>query len=259
MIFYLSGTGNTRWVAEGIARATGDRLTDVAAAMNGNGGWHLEPGESLGFCFPVHGWRPPKLMREFIRDISLDGVAAEYCFAVCTAGDTVGEAMKIFRNDLLTRGIRLGACFDVRMPNTYVGLPFMDVDKKLVEDAKLRAAGIRIKEIAGRISAREQVDDMLFIGRWPRTNSRLLGSLFARKLVTDSRFGVDEDSCIRCGRCATVCPAGDILGGKGQLPSWKHNGRCMTCFSCYHHCSRHAIRFGRTTKGKGQYFFRHGE
>jgi len=55
--------------------------------------------------------------------------------------------------------------------------------------------------------------------------------------------------------CAEVVPAADIEGGKGQEPTWKHNGSCLTCFACYHHCPQHAIEFGRQTKKKGQYWY----
>ena len=35
MILYLSGTGNTRWVAESIARMTGDeRVVDIASVCS---------------------------------------------------------------------------------------------------------------------------------------------------------------------------------------------------------------------------------
>ena len=57
MIFYFSGTGNTRWAAEEISRATGERLLDMAAEINGECRYQPAAGECIGFCFPVHGWR----------------------------------------------------------------------------------------------------------------------------------------------------------------------------------------------------------
>ena len=34
MIFYFSGTGNTKWVAQQLADATGDKLYNIADEMN---------------------------------------------------------------------------------------------------------------------------------------------------------------------------------------------------------------------------------
>lgn len=73
-----------------------------------------------------------------------------YVYSVCTVGDTVGESMDILRSDLKKQGVSLDAVFDVRMPNTYVGLPFMDVDKEKVVSDKLHEAQPRMEFIAER-------------------------------------------------------------------------------------------------------------
>lgn len=99
----------------------------------------------------------------------------------------------------------------------------------------------------------------LVIGRWPKINSRLIGSFFVKHLITDKPFHVTEDLCIRCGKCAEACPVNDIIWSKGSMPKWKHNGSCLSCFACYHHCPKHAIEYGGRTKNKGQYFFEKNE
>ena len=99
MILYLSGTGNTKYVAETLAAALRDRAVDVATLPADGFTLELEKGETLGFCFPVHGWRPPQLMRRFMNGIKVrteTSSEAMYTFVVCTAGDTVGEAIDVF-------------------------------------------------------------------------------------------------------------------------------------------------------------------
>lgn len=90
----------------------------------------------------------------------------------------------------------------------------------------------------------------LVIGRWPKINSRLIGSCFVKYLITDKPFYVAEDKCIKCGKCAEACPVNDIIWSKGSMPKWKHNGSCLSCFACYHHCPKHAIEYGKRTKTK---------
>ena len=261
MILYLSGTGNTRWVAERIARMTGEeRVVDVAFYGGRLPRISLSAGEPLGIFYPVHGWRSPKFLRTVLQNLSVD-VSSRYAdkslfYAVCTVGDTVGESMDILRKDLERRGIPLDATFDVRMPNTYVGLPFMDVDSKDVEKKKLAEAEKRLEFIAGKIKAGEHGAFMSYIGRWKRINSRLLGEAFARWLVTDGYFRIDAERCISCGRCAKSCPVGNIVTDKDGFPQWRRDGRCMACFACYHNCPRHAVCFGSMTTGKGQYVFK---
>lgn len=255
MIFYFSCTGNTRWAAQELARATNDRLINVADALKSEEEFQLAEGESLGFCFPVHGWRPPLTVREFIQRLKMDNWHDNYCYALCTAGDTTGESLKIFENDLLKRGIPLHAIFSLVMPESYVGLPFMDVDTSEKEKEKKLQAKLLLQQYIQHIINKKQGKQDPYIGRWPRINSRLIGSFFVNHLISDKPFRVESSKCVRCGICANVCPTDNIKGGLGYEPTWLHTRRCITCFACYHHCPHHAIEFGRQTQNKGQYWF----
>ena len=128
MIFYFSATGNTQWAAQQLSEKTGERLVFIPDAMKGQCHYTLAAGERLGFCFPVHAWRPPVLVRHFVERLSIANAEGHYCFALCTAGDTTGESMRIFRHALMQRALHLDAVFSLLMPESYVGLPFMDVD-----------------------------------------------------------------------------------------------------------------------------------
>ncbi len=253
MIFYISGTGNTEWVAGEIAKATNDRLVNVCSSEQTN--YALTGNERIGFCFPVHGWRPPMLLRQFIKKLHLENFHQNYCFVLCTAGDTVGEAINMQIRDLLSRNITVDSCFSLAMPESYVGLPFMDVDPIEKERRKKDIAVRLIKEYIPQIVERRKCIKLPNLGRWRKINTRLLGFMFTHCLITDRHFRVDTDKCIKCGICAKQCPVNDIEGGKGEFPVWKHNHKCLTCFACYHHCPVHAIEYGWMTKGKGQYWF----
>lgn len=78
MIFYFSGTGNTKWAAARLAAATHEDLIPIAPYMRADDSSHniaepfiLKGNERLGFVFPVHGWRVPRLVREFIRKMKI--------------------------------------------------------------------------------------------------------------------------------------------------------------------------------------------
>lgn len=60
MIFYFSGTGNSRYVAEHIAVHTGDRALDICG-LNPGGSITAETADSIGFVFPVYSWGVPRL------------------------------------------------------------------------------------------------------------------------------------------------------------------------------------------------------
>lgn len=258
MIFFLSDTGNTQWAAETIAEATGDNLLFIPELLTKtNGGampFTLQTGERLGFCFPVHGWRPPKIVRKFISQLHVNA-KDHYVYALCTAGDDIGETIDILRHDLRRQTIHLDAAFSLIMPESYMGLPFFNVDTLAKENEKKEKAAKDLKAYVEAIVSRSR-EQHLVLGRWPRINSRILGGFFTRFLLTDKPFHVESHQCVKCGICADVCPVHNVKGGLGYEPEWKHDGSCLACFACYHHCPHHAIEYGHVTQGKGQYFFK---
>ncbi len=54
------------------------------------------------------------------------------------------------------------------------------------------------------------------------------------------RMSIGE-SCVHCGKCATVCPAGCIDPGAGTLD----NERCLRCMNCVAVCPRNSITWSR--------------
>lgn len=254
MIFYFSGTGNTRHTARILAKRTNEQLYDIATELRQHSGkdfLHYAPDadERIGFAFPVHSWGPPEIVTDFIRRLALDGYQEQYCYFVCTCGDDVGETCNILKQVLAERGYRLDAGFNVFMPNTYVSFPGFDIDDEQTATRKLHDAVERTDAICEKIIARERNRFELFEGTCAKLKSYVVRPLFNRFLLTDRPFHVTTD-CISCGKCATVCPTGNIRMTDGK-PQWL--GHCTSCLACYHYCPSHAIMYGRLTRQKGQY------
>lgn len=276
MIFYFSGTGNTKWVASQIADAIGEELLympDLIRKGQYEYEWH--EGERIGFCFPTHGWQPPGIVREFIRKLRMRGfgnpqlMASEfgnseelpYCWALTTCGDNMGEAMTILNKDLAkntklnvadSQPLQAETLFSVIMPESYVCLPFMKTDTEEKEAMKIELAKLQLPHIIQMIEERRRGIEELEKGATPRLYSYVIGGYFNKRMITDTKFTIDEDVCIKCGKCAKVCPVDNI---KGTPPAWIHNGRCTCCLACYHHCPVHAINYGKITRKRGQYYF----
>lgn len=287
MIFYFSGTGNTKWAASKLAAATREDLISIAPYMRADDSSHnlaepfiLKENERLGFVFPVHGWRVPKLVREFISKMKIlrepSDASAEnkakaddclknrpFAYCVCTAGDSIGLTIENL-NEVISQNPSLQALgitevsssYSLIMPESYIGLPFMDVDPKEREIRKKENAALQLAVICEEIFDRKEGISRLVKGPIPWFFTKVVGGFFENVLITDKRFHVEKDRCVKCGICANVCPVGDIKGGHGEYPVWLHHKDCLTCFTCYHHCPHHAIEFGNQTQKKGQYYFR---
>ena len=252
MIFYFSGTGNTRWAAEEIAKAIDDQLYYIPDEIRkGRHSYILHTGERIGFCFPTHGWQVPGIVRTFIRSLKLN-VDNHFCWALTTCGDNMGEAMTILNKDLAAKGLRAETLFSVTMPESYVCLPFMKTDTEEKEAKKIETARQRLPLITRMIKERRRGIVELEKGATPRLYSYILGGYFNKRMVSDRKFTVDSEVCIQCGKCEKVCPVDNI---KGTPPAWIHNGRCTSCLACYHYCPVHAINFGSITRKRDQYYF----
>ena len=272
MIFYFSGTGNSKWAAKTLALETGDTLVSIPEVINSDCSFTLEKDEHIGFIFPIHGWRVPNIVKEFLTKLTIKTLGEDtshvkhYCFCLVTAGDTIGKAMERFQQQLknvaVGDSLPLNAVCSLIMPESYVGLPGMDVDTKEKELEKKELASKQLKEFSKIIKQHPHADNNQIWGREqlkrgpiPSFFSGPIGGFFEHFLITDKHFHVDSRRCVKCGICANVCPVDDIKGGLGYEPEWQHNGKCLTCFSCYHHCPHHAIEFGKRTQKKGQYFY----
>lgn len=254
MIFYFSSTGNTRWVATRLAASLSEHLVAIADVLQGDCEFKLQENERIGFCFPVYGWRVPKIVDDFVKKIRV-GAGKHYCFVVVTAGDNVGLTIQQAEKMLTSKGITMDSAFSVIMPESYVGLRMLKLDTPEKARQKVRNANKFLEKIEDVVLDRRGGQYNIVEGNWPRINSKILGAAFQKWLVTDKPFRVDAQKCIGCGLCEKKCPVGNIRMNADNHPEWLHTGRCMTCFSCYHHCPERAIDYGSSTKGVGQYRF----
>ncbi len=256
MIFYFSGTGNTKWVAQQLAAATQETLYFIPDELRkAELRYTLAKDERLGFCFPTHGWQPPHIVREFIRRMKVTSVDESldkhFCYAVTTCGDNMGHAMRILNKELSHQGLQAQSQFAVLMPESNVCFPFLHLDTEKREREKIDAAKGRVKDICKIVVERRKDVIDLIRGAIPYTYTYVIGGYYNKHLITDEKFWVDAEACISCGLCTKVCPVDDI---QGLPPHWKHDGSCTNCLACYHHCPQHAIHWGDMKRG--QYTFK---
>lgn len=73
--------------------------------------------------------------------------------------------------------------------------------------------------------------------------------LYHKTQVYSDKIQIDTDACIKCGKCALVCPMNNLSLSKCKIVA---NGRCTLCYRCINQCSEKAI----TILGK-QVIFQH--
>lgn len=249
MIFVFSGTGNSNSVAKMLAKQMNDRIVSVMDALDTRDSFLLAEEESVGFVFPVYSWGPPAIVLQLIASLNLSQKPS-YLYFVCTCGDDTGKTAEVFCKTVETRGWKCEAGYSVTMPNTYVCLPGFDIDSADTIQRKLAHATIRVMNIAERLQHREKEFDC-HEGGFPHLKTYGIRPIFNHLLMSTKPFHA-TDACVSCGKCIQACPTKNISWKNGR-PSWKED--CTMCLACYHHCPKHAVEYGKRTKGKGQYTF----
>ncbi|WP_321479712.1 EFR1 family ferrodoxin [uncultured Bacteroides sp.] len=252
MIFYFSGTGNSKWIAKQVADYQHENLVSIADEIlkeNTIYEYTLGETEAVGFVFPIYSWAPPAIVLDFIKKLRFINAKGHYFFYVCSCGDEVGLTQEIMNEAVSAKEWKWHAGFSVIMPNNYVSFPGFDTDPKELEERKLKNAVGEVERINKRL-AKHSTD--LFEckkGSWAFVKSRLICPLFNKYQVTAKPFFATDD-CISCGLCEKHCPMHNVK--VDTKPTWGDN--CTACMACYHICPSHAIHYGKSTLKKHQYF-----
>lgn len=244
MILYFSGTGNSRFCAEFLARALHDPAVDAFSMLRRHTAAEFSSEVPWVFVAPTYAWQLPHIFADFLKTSRFTGSADAYF--VMTCGADIGSAAE--KNQELCREI--GLCckgtLAVVMPENYVAMfPVPDEcqARTIISNAipALTAAAETIRARRALPSAAPNVIDKM--------KSGFVNTAFYSLIVKDKRFTVSS-ACISCGKCAASCVLSNIRLDNGR-PVW--GGECTHCMACICGCPTGAIEYGKHSIGKPRY------
>ncbi|PHV70322.1 hypothetical protein CS063_10545 [Sporanaerobium hydrogeniformans] len=234
MIFYFSGTGNSKWVAEQLAKKTNDKARDMMSTNQDS----LTKEEVIGIVFPIYAWSPPEPVIDFVKTLQASG---KFTFGIGTCADEAGLAM-----EQLQKHFPLNSSYSIKMPNNYIIASNVESDE--VIKGKIKKAEVQLDLIAEEIRSRKSVS-RITKGKMATLKSSVIAFGFNKFGRTTKPFKV-TDACVGCSQCATTCPAKTIEMIDGK-PKWQEN--CYQCLKCIHTCPAQAIEYGKGTVGRKRY------
>ena len=248
MIFYFSGTGNSKWVAQQLAIYLEDKTTFIPSVLD-TSDFSLCENEKIGFVFPIYSWGVPPIVLQFIAQLNNDFSKNNYLYFVCSCGDETGLAPNQFIKAVEKKGWKCNAGFSIIMPNNYVLLPGFDIDSIDVMQKKLDKAPQRV-EVISKLLQQSYTGIDCFEGGYAYLKTKLIYPLFAKWGIFPKKF-YSTNLCNGCHRCEKACPTKNIVL-VDRRPKWGSN--CTSCLACFHICPLKAIEYGSATKNKGRYF-----
>ncbi len=248
MIFYFSGTGNSKHIADKIANGTGERLVYISESiMEENETYKIGENESIGLIFPVYWYCMPIIVEKFIEQLKLSGYQKQYVYAITTYGIAAGNVMDRLILILNNKQIQLNGIYGVKMVDNYVvGNNIIAIDKQKII---LDNAEAEIDKIIAMIERR---DNMEYIKKGVIAFVTPITGYAYRKTNHTKKFFVTQ-KCNGCKQCERSCPCNAIhmLDGK---PIWA--GECTFCLKCIHGCKQSAIQYGKFTEKRDRYHYK---
>ena len=244
MIVYYSGTGNSRYCAEFLARHLEDQCIDAFHFIRDGIAAEFISGKPWVFVSPTYAWQLPRIFADFIRSGNFDG--SDEAYFVMTCGSSIGGAGAYNKALCQEKGLRYRGTMQVVMPENYVAMFAVPQEE---EAQRIVHAGQRALKKAARCIAGEEDIPTKAAGIGGKLMSGIVNGLFYPLFVKDKAFRV-SDGCISCGKCVEGCVMNNIHLVEGK-PVWK--GNCTHCMACICDCPTAAIEYGRASVGKPRY------
>lgn len=244
MIIYFSGTGNSRYCAQMLAKALNDDLLDTAGYIKHGIAAELISGKPWVFVGPTYAWQMAHIFSDFIRTGTFNG--SDEAYFVLTCGGDIGNAGQPLSKLCEEKKFRYMGTLEVVMPENYVAMFPVPSEEKSAEI--IAAAGPVLKQAAACIAQRApfparklSVVDKLKTGP--------VNQGFYKFYVKADDFFV-TDKCISCGKCVDSCVLNNIQLMDGK-PGWGPS--CTHCMACICGCPTEAIEYGKRSQGKRRY------
>ena len=238
MIFYFTGTGNSRFAADLLAQKLSDQVVSLNQVFREKQPLTFSSQSPFVVVSPIYAWRLPKPVEDFLSQAEFTGSSKLYL--VATMGASCGGAGAYAQQKLAGKSIDYMGLTGIVMPDNYLISFQMPSQQEAL--SILRAALPTLDQIAQTIAAGDPLPPSSSKGGW--LLSGLVNWGFSHFMMSSKAFTV-SDACVGCGKCAAECPVGNITLTGGKV---RFSNHCSFCLGCIHRCPVHAIDY----KGKGR-------
>ncbi|MGI5888470.1 MAG: EFR1 family ferrodoxin [Oscillospiraceae bacterium] len=243
---YMSGTGNTKYCVERLARDLDPGAVTTPVESDGTAEL-IRRADLLVLGYPTQFSNAPLMVRDYIRQ-QPDLWSGKHIICLTTMGAFSGDGTGCAARVLRKYGAIVAGGLQVRMPDSVCDKRALKKSREENHEIVLRAA----KKI-------DQAAEQIKNGKYPREGLGFLNhiaGLFGQRLWFYGRTShyaaglkIDPEKCVGCGTCAEVCPMGNIhmqaspSPDPGEKPIIRAvpGTRCAMCYRCISLCPSRAV------------------
>lgn len=256
-IFYFSGTGNTKKVAEAykdyfLSQNCECTLFTLPHSEKVN----LSQYDLVGFGYPIHSFNAPQPVLQFAKSLPKPKKGENRvtrAFVLKTSGEPVKmsrvSSLKLIKI-LKKRGVRVSNEYQYCMPYNMIFRHTDHTAYVMWETAK-KLIPLDCADILNGVERREKKMPfggfLAWILRCEHWGAHLIGVGYRA-----------TKTCVGCGICAKNCPVGNITMKNGKP---KFGGNCLICARCSFNCPKDSIKIGMLNgwRVNGAYSFEDGD
>jgi len=157
MIIYFSATGNTRLVAEELARLLGDEALDLAPRIRAKDCSEIHSDKVLVVCSPVHVSGLPKFYADYLKKVVFTGSADVY--GIFTNAGYSGIAGAQLKSIFRAKGMNFMGFSEFKFPGIHItSITHRPISDKEAEE-RIRTSSARIPSVAQILQRGERFEN----------------------------------------------------------------------------------------------------
>ena len=199
MVLYFSGTGNSRYVAQKIAEMSDDEVISINQRLKKHNYSTVSSEKPLVFVGPIYAGRFPRVMDDYIKEVSFTETNCAYFIGTCaqTPWVTVEYVEKLCKE----KSFSLLGFNSIIMPQGYVaggGTQPKEINDKILKEAEPKITSAKNFKVTNQCTGCGKCEK-----RCPLNNIKL----------TDGKPTWGKN-CTHCMACIAGCPQEAIEYGK---------------------------------------------
>lgn len=248
MVLYFSATGNTEFIAQEIAKRTGDTCVNLLTRIKEQDFSPIHSEKPFVICAPVYVCEIPRFMAKYLKKVTFTG-SKDVCF-ILTSGGYCGPSGVLLKKIFKRKKMNCLGHAEFKMPRNYVASDDYPMLEKEQVEQRITESYHQLDAVASDIlngktlSARR----VIFFETWITVPFNPVWCKFKLKAKD---FHV-ENTCMGCGKCEKLCPLNNI-NLVDKKPVWADT--CTHCMACIANCPVNAIQYGNITQKKERYIF----